>query len=66
MSDLHGNDKKRTTFRDSDSGVTKRDIGKPNIAPGGDIPEGLRRKPKGAPNKGFRRGEPAKQVPKNE
>jgi hypothetical protein len=71
MFGLRGKDRKRTALRDEragyfDSGGTKRDTDKSDVAPGDDIPEGLRRKPKGAPNKGFRRGEPAKQVPQNE
>jgi hypothetical protein len=68
---VRGKDQKRSALRDERAGTydraaTKRDAGNPNVVPGDDIPEGLRRKPKGAPNKGFRRGEPAKHVPQNE
>ena len=71
MAGLRRRDQKRSALQDRragafDSGVSDRDIGKPDVVPGDDIPEGLRRKPKGAPNKGFRRGEPAKQVPEND
>jgi hypothetical protein len=64
-------DQKRSALRDVrsgayDRGTTNRDAGRPDVVPGDDIPEGLKRKPKGAPNKGFRRGEPAKHVPQNE
>jgi hypothetical protein len=72
MSGLRGRDQKRSSLRDEragtyDRGATQRDTDhNPNVVPGDDIPEGLRREPKGAPNKGFRRGERAKQVPQNE
>jgi hypothetical protein len=71
MDGLRGKDRKRSALIDdrsgaSDRGTTDRDVSNPDIVPGDDLPEGLQRKPKGAPNKGFRRGEPAKHVPQNE
>jgi hypothetical protein len=71
MAGLRGKDRKRSGLRDLrsgafDSGAVPADAADPNVVPGDDTPEGLQRKPKGAPNKGFRRGEPAKHVPQNE
>jgi hypothetical protein len=70
MAGLRGKDQKRSSLHDErsgtyDRGTTIRDIGNPDVVPGDDVPEGLQRKPKGAPNKGYRRGEPAKHVPLN-
>jgi hypothetical protein len=71
MAGLRRKDQKRSALQGErsgtfDRGTTSRDADKPNVVPGDDVPEGLRRKPKGAPNKGDRRGEPAKHVPQNE
>lgn len=71
MAGLRGKDEKHSALRDErsgayDRGTSARDSNDPNVVPGDDTPEGLQRKPKGAPNKGFRRGEPAKHVPQNE
>jgi hypothetical protein len=68
---LRGKDRKRSALRDVrsgayDRGTTHRDAGRSDVVPGDDMPVGLRRKPKGAPNKGFRRGDPAKHVPQND
>ncbi len=70
MSGLRGKDDKHSSARDVrsgayDKGADKEDLAH-NIVPGDDIPEGLQRKPAGAPNKGFRRGGPAKHVPQND
>jgi hypothetical protein len=71
MEGLRGKDQKRSSLRDDragtyDSGTTPEDANNPDVVPGDDVPEGLQRKPKGAPNKGFRRGEKAPHVPQNE
>lgn len=70
MAGLRGKDRKHSAFRDVRSGAydrgTSRIADRQNDMTGDDMPEGLRRKPKGAPNKGFRRGEPAKHVPQND
>jgi len=71
MPGLRGKDQKRSGLRDEragafDRGTTAGDANDPNVVPADDTPEGLRRPPKGAPNKGFRRGDRAKQVPQNE
>ncbi len=71
MPGLRGKDQKRSSLRDERSGTydratSARDANDPNVVPADDIPEGLQRKPKGAPNKGFRRGERAGHVPQNE
>lgn len=71
MPGLRGKDQKRSSLQDERSGAhdratTDRNAGDPNVVPGDDVPEGLQRKPKPAPNKGYRRGEPAKHVPQNE
>ena len=71
MAGLRGKDQKRSSLQDQrsgtfDRGTTSRDAGNPNVVPGDDVPEGLQRKPARAPNKGYRRGEPAKHVPQNE
>lgn len=70
MAGLRGKDRKRSALRDVrsgayDRGTSSRVSDRQNDMTGDDMPEGLRRKPKGAPNKGFRRGEPAKHVPQN-
>jgi hypothetical protein len=69
MAELRGKDRKRSAARDVRSGAYDRGTSgvsdRQNDMTGDDMPEGLRRKPKGAPNKGFRRGEPAKHVPQN-
>jgi hypothetical protein len=70
MAGLRGKDRKRSALRDVrsgtyDRGTSSRVSDRQNDMSGDDMPEGLRRKPKGAPNKGFRRGEPAKHVPQN-
>ena len=71
MAGLRGKDRKRSAFRDMrsgayDLGASHRVADSQDAVAGDDTPEGLRRKPKGAPNKGFRRGEPAKHVPLND
>jgi hypothetical protein len=71
MAGLHGKDRKRSAFRDVrsgayDRGTSGRVSDRQNDITADDMPEGLRRKPRGAPNKGFRRGDPAKHVPQNE
>jgi hypothetical protein len=71
MAGLRGKDRKHSAFRDVrsgayDRGTRGRVCDQQNDIAGDDMPEGLRRKPKGAPNKGFRRGEPAKHVPQND
>ncbi len=73
MSGLRGTDRKRSSLRDKRSGTydratTPADATNPDVvtAADEDIPEGLRRKPKGGPNKGYRRGEKAGHVPQNE
>ena len=71
MEGLRGKDQKRSGLRDERSGTfdraaTAKDLDNPNVVPADDMPDGLRRKPKGAPNKGFRRGERATHVPQNE
>lgn len=70
MAGLRGKDRKHSAFRDLrsgtyDRGTSSRVSDRQNDIAGDDMPEGLRRRPKGAPNKGFRRGEPAKHVPQN-
>lgn len=69
MARLRGKDDKHSSLRDVRSGAFDRGAAKEdpsrNIVPGDDLPEGLRRKPTGAPNKGFRRGPPGKHVPPN-
>jgi hypothetical protein len=69
MGGLRGKDDKHGSARDMrsgafDRGASKEDLAR-NIVPGDDLPEGLRRKRANAPNKGFRRGRPAKHVPQN-
>jgi hypothetical protein len=49
---LRGKDKQQNAFIDADAGE-------------GELPERLRRKPKGALNKGSKRSEPAEHVPQN-
>jgi hypothetical protein len=49
---LRGKDKQQDALTDANAGEAE-------------LPEGLQRKPKGAPNKGFKRGEPAEHVPMN-
>jgi hypothetical protein len=71
MAGLRGKDQKHSAARDVrsgayDRGTSGRVCDQQNDIAGDDMPEGLRRKPKGAPNKGFRRGEPAKHVPQND
>lgn len=71
MSGLRGKDQKHSALRDErsgayDRGTSAQDVDDPNVVPADDIPEGVQRKPKGAPNKGFRRGDRAKHVPQNE
>jgi hypothetical protein len=70
MAGLRGKDRKRSGLRDErsgtfDRGTTPQDAGNPSVVPADDIPEGLRRQRKGAPNKGFRRGEGATHIPQN-
>jgi hypothetical protein len=67
MSGLHGKDDKHSGARDLrsgayDKGAKREDLSR-GVVPGDDMPEGLQRKPAGAPNKGFRRGGPVKHVP---
>jgi hypothetical protein len=67
MAGLRGTDRKRSGLRDTRSGAfdkaaAKEDLSR-NVVPGDDMPEGLRRKPAPAPNKGFRRGGTPKHVP---
>ena len=70
MSGLRGKDDKHSGTRDLrsgayDKGADREDLSR-NVVPGDDTPEGLRRKPAGAPNKSFRRGGSAKHVPQND